>query len=235
MNAVVIATYNERENLVVLLPALFAAVPGARVFIVDDNSPDGTAKVPAELGLADAQAIVRTRQRGYGTAVRDGLLAAVEAGAERVVTMDADLSHDPADVPRMFAALENADLAIGSRYAGGVRVLNWGVRRLLLSLFANYYVRSILGFSSYDNTSGFRAFRGTLLRRMPLRRLKSNGYSFIVEVLELARRARAKVVEVPIIYSERREGQSKMSNAVIAESVAMPWRLRLSRLAARRR
>lgn len=127
----------------------------------------------------------------------------------------------------MLAALDHADLCIGSRYAGGVRILNWSIHRLLLSLFANRYVQTIMGFPVADCTSGYRAYRAPLLRRVPLKRVQSNGYSFLVEMLYRCRLAGARVVEHPIIYSERREGESKMSNTVIAESVLMPFRLRL--------
>lgn len=227
MDWIIIATYNERENLLTLLPAVREWMPAAMICIVDDNSPDGTARVPRELGMENVRVLVRRDARGYGTAVRDGLRAALRNGATRVLTMDADFSHDPADVPAMFAALDHADVAIGSRYAGGVRVLNWQISRLLLSLFANAYVRTIMGFAVHDCTSGFRAYRAELLRRVPLRRIESNGYSFLVEMLHLARRAGARFAEHPITYTERREGQSKMSQSVILESIFMPWRLRL--------
>ncbi len=236
MNWIVIATYCERENLQKLLPRLREVMPGARVCIVDDDSPDGTSKVPGELGMGGfARAIVRKGRRGYGTAVRDGILACHRAGATRILTMDADFSHDPAEVPAMFAALDDAELCIGSRYTGGVRVLNWEISRLLLSLFANAYVRTILGFGVDDCTSGFRAYRAELIPRLGLRTIRSNGYSFLVEMLHRSSLAGARIVEHPIIYVERREGQSKMSRSVILESVFMPWRLRLSALLGGRR
>lgn len=227
MDAVIIATYRERENLLQLLPLIRRHAPALRICIVDDNSPDGTAGVPAELGLENVRVVVRRNRRGYGTAVRDGMLACLRDGADRILTMDADLSHDPAELPAMLAALDHADLCIGSRYAGGVRILNWSIHRLLLSLFANRYVQTIMGFPVADCTSGYRAYRAPLLRRVALKRVQSNGYSFLVEMLYRCRLAGARVVEHPIIYSERREGESKMSNTVIAESVLMPFRLRL--------
>jgi dolichol-phosphate mannosyltransferase len=147
-----------------------------------------------------------------------------------VLTMDADFSHEPKEVPAMFAALERADMCVGSRYVGGVRVLNWQISRLLLSIFANIYVRTILGFRVTDCTSGFRAYRATLLKRVPLKRIESNGYSFLVEMLYRVLATGARVAEHPIVYVERREGQSKMSKSVILESVFMPWRLRLARM-----
>lgn len=228
MDFVLIATYNERENLLGLLPAIRQSHPAATICIVDDNSPDGTSRVPAELGLDRVEVLVRKNARGYGTAVRDGMLLCLRAGARRIVTMDADFSHDPKDLPAMFAALDHCDLAIGSRYSGGVRVLNWGAHRLMLSLFANSYVQRILGLRANDCTSGFRAYRRALLRRIALRKLNSTGYSFLVELLVRCTTAGARIHEVPIIYTERREGQSKMSNSVILESALMPWRLLLA-------
>lgn len=234
MNYIVIATYNERENLLVLLPKLREVAPDARVCVVDDNSPDGSGVVAKELGLEDyVRTIVRKGKRGYGTAVRDGLRACIADGAENVLTMDADFSHEPKEVPAMFAALDRADMCVGSRYVGGVRVLNWQISRLLLSIFANVYVRTILGFRVTDCTSGFRAYRATLLKRVPLKRIESNGYSFLVEMLFRVQSAGARVTEHPIIYVERREGQSKMSKSVILESVFMPWRLRLAKMVGR--
>ena len=229
MNAVVIATYNEAANAPRLVQEVKALLPDAAVVLVDDNSPDRTAQLVRELELPNVHVVVRTQGRGYGTAVRDGLLKAIELGAERVATMDCDFSHDPKDLPVMLEALDHADVAIGSRYVGGVRVINWPLKRLLLSSFANFYVRTILNLPAHDCTSGYRAYRSELLRRMRLPTLKSNGYSFLVEMLwrARARTKRQRIVEVPIIFVERREGESKMSSAVIYESVWLPWRLRL--------
>ncbi len=229
MNAVVIATYNEGLNAPALIREIRVHAPDVQVIVVDDNSPDGTARAVEGLTDARVRVIVRRRTRGYGTAVRDGLQAALEMGARRVATMDADFSHDPGALPAMFAALDDADMAIGSRYVNGVRVINWQIRRLLLSLFANLYVRTILGLGAQDCTSGFRAYRARLLRRMDLGTIESNGNSCLVEMLWRAKTRRATVVEVPIVFEERREGESKMSGNVILESVLRPWRLRLGR------
>jgi dolichol-phosphate mannosyltransferase len=225
---VVIAAYNEAANLETLVPRLLDLLPDASVVIVDDNSPDGT---PALLGrLADASPrvapLIREGKLGYGTAVLAGFKRALEMGAERIVTMDADFSHDPADVPRLIEALGQADVAIGSRYFQGVRVLNWAVSRLLLSLFANKYVSTILGFRVADATSGFRAYRRVAAEAVASERITSHGYSFLVEVLYRVYKRGFRLQEVPIIYAERREGQSKMSNKVIFEAVLRPWQLR---------
>jgi dolichol-phosphate mannosyltransferase len=197
--------------------------------VVDDNSPDGTTRAVEELGLEGVHVICRRNRRGYGTAVRDGLLAALKLGADRVATMDADFSHNPRELGSVLEALDEGDLSIGSRYIGGVRVLNWAAKRLLLSLFANFYVRTILGLKANDCTSGFRAYRAELLKRMRLQTIQSNGYSFLVEMLWRARRRGARVAEVPIVFEERREGESKMSGAVIRESILRPWLLRFGR------
>jgi dolichol-phosphate mannosyltransferase len=163
---------------------------------------------------------------GYGTAVLEGFRRALSLGAAQVVTMDADLSHDPADVPRLCEALAEADVAIGSRYFQGVRVLNWAVSRLLLSLFANRYVSAILGFHVADATSGFRAYNRAAAEVVASERITSHGYSFLVEVLYRVYRRGFRLKEVPIVYAERREGQSKMSKKVIWEAVLRPWQLR---------
>lgn len=228
MNAVVIATYNESLNAPGLVRRIREIAPDVVVVMVDDNSPDGTARLVKELGFPNVHVIVRRNGRGYGTAVRDGLRAACRLGADRVATMDADFSHDPAALPDLLAALDGADVSIGSRYVGGVRVINWQIKRLILSLFANAYVRTILGLSAHDCTSGFRAYRREALAGMRLASLQSNGYSFLVEMLWRAHRRKNRIVEVPIIFVERREGESKMSGGVIFESVFMPWRLRVS-------
>ncbi len=229
MQALVIATYNESLNAPRLVREVKELMPDLTIIVVDDNSPDGTAKAVKELALPDVHVLVRRNKRGYGTAVRDGLVDACKRGAEFIATMDADFSHEPKELPHMFDALEDHDLAIGSRYVGGVRVMNWHPKRLLLSLFANYYVRVILGLKTLDCTSGYRAYRRELLTKMNLKTIRSNGYSFLVEMLWRAARRKASMAEVPILFVERREGESKMSGGVIMESVFMPFRLRLTR------
>jgi dolichol-phosphate mannosyltransferase len=230
--AVVIATYNEAANLKNLVPRLAELMPDALIVVVDDSSPDGTPEMLREMGagLPALVPVIRPGKQGYGSAVTAGLRRAIELGAGQIATMDADFSHDPADVPRLFEALTEADVAVGSRYFGGVRVLNWHPSRLLLSLFANRYVKTILGISVQDATSGFRAYRRQAAEHIVNMRISSLGYSFLVEVLYGAVAAGYEPVEVPIIYAERREGQSKMSKKVIAEAVFRPWQLRAARL-----
>jgi dolichol-phosphate mannosyltransferase len=173
--------------------------------------------------------LVREKKSGYGSAVLEGLRLALNLGAERIGTLDADFSHDPSSLPALLSALDNADVAIGSRYFEGVRVLNWHPYRLLLSLFANGYVKTILSIPVHDATSGFRAYRRPAVEALTTARINSVGYSFLVEILFFLYRRGLRIVEVPIIYTERREGQSKMSGHVIREAVLRPWLLRFSR------
>jgi dolichol-phosphate mannosyltransferase len=228
---VVLATYNEAPNLEKLVPEALSILPGARLIVVDDNSPDGTPAMLAQMAQREPRLLplVREKKAGYGSAVLAGLKRALELGATRIATLDADFSHDPAALPALLNALKNADVAIGSRYFEGVRVLNWHPSRLLLSLFANRYVQWILSIPVQDATSGFRAYRRTAVEALTAARINSVGYSFLVEILFFLFRRNFRIVEVPIIYTERREGQSKMSGRVIREAVLRPWLLRIGR------
>ncbi len=236
MNAVVvIPTYNERDNIPPLVGALLQH-EGVRVLVVDDQSPDGTGDVADELARGApgrVEVLHRTANRGFGRSYIDGLKRALAMNADLICQMDADLSHDPARLSDLAAAAEHADLVIGSRYVAGGGVVNWPVRRLLLSRFANMYVRAITHLAARDCTSGFRCWRREALASLPLDRFVSDGYSFLVEMLFVAARQGRRIAEVPIIYVERREGQSKMSRAVILESAFTPWRLIATRSAAR--
>ena len=229
---VVVPTYNERENLPALATAL-VGLPGINVLVVDDQSPDGTGaeadRLAAESG-GRLTVVHRTGRRGLGLSYVDGMRSALRAGATHVCQMDADFSHDPADVPRLLAATESADLAIGSRYVPGGALRDWPAHRKALSAFANAYVRVITRLPVHDCTSGFRCWRASLLAGLPLERVLSDGYAFQVELAWEAHAAGARIVEVPITFVERRQGRSKLSGRVIAESARLPWRL-----AARRR
>ncbi len=229
--AVVVATYNEKVNLPRLVEAIFAAVPGAMLFIVDDNSPDGSPALLEEMAAnwPGLRPVIREGKGGYGGAMLRGFQEALDAGAVEIATLDADFSHDPAELPNMFGGLAGADVAIGSRYNGGVRVLNWHPSRLLLSLFANRYVSAILGMKVDDATSGFRAYRREAMAAVAYNEIRSTGYSFLVEVLYRLLSKGFRVVEVPIVYTERREGQSKMDKRVIWEAIFRPWLLRFRR------
>lgn len=226
--AIVVPCYNERETITELLRGLREAVPEGLICVVDDASPDGTGELVQQAAQSDPQiALVRRSGRlGYGTAIIAGVEAAVQRGAQRIVTMDADLSHLPAEVPSLIAATESADVALGSRYIGGIRVLNWPLRRLMLSTFANFYVRTILGMPYHDLTSGFRCYRVGALEAIDFRTLRSRGYAFLVEALYRCHRCGLKIVETPITFHERRGGQSKLSKGVMLEAALLPWRLR---------
>ena len=224
---VLVPTYNERDNLRRLVTALLA-IDGLAVLVVDDNSPDGTADEGDALAAASHGRVAvmrRSGRRGLGRSYIDGMVAALRTEATHICQMDADFSHDPAAVPQLLAASDRADLVIGSRYIPGGAIGNWPAHRRMLSTFANWYVRAITHLPVHDCTSGFRCWTRSLLQRLPLDRIVSDGYAFQVEMAWEAHAAGGRIVEVPITFVERREGQSKMSGRVIAESVVLPWRL----------
>lgn len=232
---VVVPTYNERDNLPLLVRGVLAH-PGYRVLVVDDGSPDGTGAVADALATEHpgrVEVMHRTGRRGLGLSYIDGLRKAVATpDVDLVCQMDADLSHNPEYLPALASAAESADVVIGSRYLNGVSVVNWPLHRIVLSTFANRYVRAVTRLSATDCTSGYRCWRREALARLPLDRMVSDGYAFLVEMLFDAARQGCRVAEVPIIFVERRQGQSKLSSSVILESIVMPWRLKLQ--AARR-
>lgn len=224
---VLVPTYNERDNLRPLIAALMA-IDGLCVMVVDDNSPDGTADEGDALAIAHPGRVTvlrRSGTRGLGRSYIDGMAAALRTDATHICQMDADFSHDPAAVPTLLASATAADLVIGSRYVEGGELRNWPVHRVVLSTFANWYVRAITRLPVHDCTSGFRCWTRDLLTRLPLNRIVSDGYAFQVEMAWEAHVAGGRIVEVPITFIERRQGQSKMSGRVIAESAALPWRL----------
>lgn len=228
---VIIPTYNERENLPVVIDRLLRT-PGLRVLVVDDGSPDGTGQLADALARSTngrVSVLHRTGPRGLGVAYIDGMKHALGTDATEICQMDADLSHDPADVPRLVEHTAQADVVIGSRYVPGGRVEGWARRRVLLSAFANHYVRAITGLEIRDCTSGFRCWRRDALERLSLDRFRSNGYAFQVELAWQAASAGCRIAEVPITFVERRQGASKLSSRVILESAILPWRLVLGR------
>jgi dolichol-phosphate mannosyltransferase len=224
---VLVPTYNERDNLRPLIAALMT-IARLRVVVIDDNSPDGTADEAEALAAQSGGRVSvmrRSGSRGLGRSYIDGMTAALLTDATHICQMDADLSHDPAALPRLLAASADADLVIGSRYIPGGELSNWPAHRVMLSTFANWYVRKITRLPVHDCTSGFRCWTRALLARLPLSRIVSDGYAFQVEMVWEAHSAGGRIVEVPIAFVERREGQSKMSGRVITESVLLPWRL----------
>jgi dolichol-phosphate mannosyltransferase len=224
---VIVPTYNERANVVPLLERLLA-IPDLRVLIVDDASPDGTGQIAdayAAANRARVQVLHRTGKRGLGLSYIDGMYVALRTDATHICQMDADLSHNPADVPRLLHAAEQADFVIGSRYVAGGRIENWPLHRRVLSAFANRYIRAITRLAIRDCTSGFRCWTREALERLPLASIRSDGYAFIVELAWEASRAGLRCAEVPITFVERREGASKLSSGVIMESAIVPWRL----------
>ncbi|HTI37924.1 MAG TPA: polyprenol monophosphomannose synthase [Vicinamibacterales bacterium] len=232
MNAlVVVPTYNERENLPVLAAGVLKH-EGFRLLVVDDGSPDGTGRIADGLAAANpgrVQVMHRTGPRGLGRSYIDGLQLAVrDTSVDYVCQMDADLSHNPDYLPELVDAAATHDIVIGSRYLHGVSVVNWPLHRIFLSAFANRYIRLVTRLSATDCTSGFRCWRREALARLPLASMVSDGYAFLVEMLFEAKRRNFRLAEVPIIFVERRVGQSKVSSSVLLESLIMPWRLAFS-------
>jgi dolichol-phosphate mannosyltransferase len=229
---VVIPTYNERENLPVIVRQVLAR-EGYRVMVVDDQSPDGTGAVADDLarefpGRIDV--LHRTGKRGLGRSYIEALGIAAKGEARLVCQMDADLSHDAQYLPAMVAAADaGRDLVIGSRYLHGVSVVNWPLHRLILSTFANRYIRAVTRLPVSDCTSGYRVWRREAIARLPLHRIVSDGYAFLVEMLYEAHRAGCRIGEVPIIFVERRVGQSKLDSGVLLESLVRPWLVRFRR------
>jgi dolichol-phosphate mannosyltransferase len=224
---VIVPTYNERQNLPLLTDQLMQQ-PNVRLLVVDDQSPDGTGEVADALARHHAgrvEVMHRTGPRGLGRSYLDGFRKAVSEPVDVVCQMDADFSHDPGQLPSLIAAAAQADLVLGSRYTPGGGVVNWPFRRVLLSRFANDYIRMVTRLSVHDCTTGFRCWRLAALAALPLDRIRSEGYSFLIETLFMAARSGARVAEVPITFVERRQGESKLSRGVIGDSVWTPWRL----------
>jgi dolichol-phosphate mannosyltransferase len=228
---VVTPTYNERDNIVNIMDAVMRQPGDFHLLVVDDNSPDGTSELVEEYGRRESRVhlLKRTEPRGFAPSYVDGFKWALSGGYEAIFSMDADFSHDPDKLPDLLRALEQYDMVLGSRYCGGrVSVVNWPLFRLFLSVFAGRYVRTITGLKAADPTSGFRGFRPKTLEAIQLDTIKSNGYSFLVEILYRAHRCRLTIGEEPIVFVERRDGVSKMSKKIMLEAALMPWRLRFS-------
>jgi len=224
---IIIPTYNERENVRAIAAAVFASSPDVDLLFVDDNSPDGTGAIADEMAAADPRVKVmhRAEKNGLGRAYIAGFKWALERQYEFICEMDSDFSHNPDDIPTLRAAAKTAGLVLGSRYVNGVRVINWPLRRLVLSRGAGVYVKFVTGMSFTDPTGGFKCFRRCVLETIPLDQIESSGYSFQVEMTHMAWRIGCRIVEVPIVFEERRSGASKMSKNIIFEALIMVWKL----------
>ena len=233
---VVIPTYNEQDNLQRLIEQVLQQDESLQVLVVDDNSPDGTGQLADELAASNRRINVlhRPGKMGLGSAYRDGFRRAMELEADLLIEMDADFSHDPEILPVFLEKIKDHDLVIGSRYLNGISVVNWPLRRLMLSYGANWYTRLITGLTIMDCTSGFKCFRRSLIELIDLDRVKSDGYSFQIEMHFKSAELGARICEVPIIFIDRRAGQSKMSKRIVREAVLMVWKLKLGSLFGRR-
>jgi len=224
---VIVPTYNERSNVERVASTLFQHSPDTHVLFVDDRSPDGTGALLDRMAAADARIRVlhRENKQGLGRAYVAGFRRALEGPYRFFLEMDADLSHNPADVPRLLEAARTADVALGSRYVGGVRVMNWPLARLMLSRGAGIFVKWTTGMPFLDPTSGFKCYRRAALEALDLDAIRSNGYSFQIETIHRLWRIGFRIVEVPIVFEERQQGQSKMSGAIVREAFRVVWRL----------
>jgi dolichol-phosphate mannosyltransferase len=227
---VVIPTYNERENLPLLVPQVLARDPRIEVLVVDDSSPDGTGKVADELSAADPRVHVlhRPHKEGLGPAYRAGLRRALDIGADVVVQMDADFSHPPATLDTLLAEIAHHDAVMGSRYLSGITVVNWPIERILLSWFGNWYVRKVTGLPLTDTTGGFRCVRREALEALDLERIRANGYAFQIEVNYRLYRQGARLKEIPFFFLDRTRGASKLTLRIGLEALWMAWWLRIA-------
>ena len=225
---VVIPTYDEAENIAKLVPNVLSQAPNLDVLVVDDNSPDGTAGLVRDLmdNNGRVHLIERPAKMGLGTAYVAGFRFAIKNSYDYVFEMDADFSHNPREIPNFLKKIENYDLVIGSRYMQGVRILNWPMQRLLLSYSANVYTRIITGLPLHDATGGFKCYRRKVLEAIDLDKIKSNGYAFQIEMSFKAWKKGFKLLEIPIVFLDRRSGDSKMSKNIIYEAAFMLWKLR---------
>ena len=226
---IITPTYNEMENISRLIPDLLSRYENLDVLVVDDNSPDGTGNYVEEISGRNPRVklIKRDKKLGLGTAYIAGFKYALQNNYDYIFEMDADYSHDPGEIKNFLEAVKQYDLVLGSRYVRGVNVINWPMRRLLLSYFANKYTRFITGMPIYDATGGFKCFKRKVLESINLDNVKSNGYAFQIEMTFKAWKKGYKVGEIPIIFVDRVKGRSKMSKKIVREAVVMVWKLRI--------
>jgi dolichol-phosphate mannosyltransferase len=224
---VIVPTYNEKDNLPSIAERVMRHPPHVEMLVVDDNSPDGTGKIADELAAREPRIHIVHRQEknGLGRAYCAGFKWALERDYEFILEMDGDFSHNPDDIPAFLAAAQSADLVLGSRYKNGIRVINWPLRRLMLSMGAGKYVRLITGMPISDPTGGYKCFRRAALQSLDLDTVRSNGYSFQIEMTHKLWRKGMRIAEVPIIFTDRFQGSSKMSAKIVREALWMVWRL----------
>jgi dolichol-phosphate mannosyltransferase len=232
---VIVPTYNEARNLAQIVPSILKQDPRLEILVVDDNSPDGTGDLADRMAQTKSRIHVLHRQakEGLGRAYIAGFRWGLAQGFQAMFEMDADFSHDPSFLPAFLRAIEDADLVLGSRYATGVNVINWPISRLLLSLGANFYARVVTGLPLTDSTGGFKCFRREVLEAIDLDRVRSNGYAFQIEMSFRAWKKGFRLKEIPIIFHDRVEGQSKMSRKIVREAIWMVWWLRFRSLVGR--
>ncbi len=227
---VIIPTYNEKDNIEKILNSIFALkIPDLDVLVIDDNSPDGTADIVRKLMEKNSHIhlLQRKGKLGLGTAYVEGFRYALQRDYQYIFEMDADLSHDPREIPNFLEAIKDADLVIGSRYLTGVNVINWPLMRLFISVMANKYTRVITGMPITDCTSGYKCFRRTVLESIPMDQVRSNGYSFQIEMHFKVWKRGFRIKEIPIIFYDRTVGSSKMNRKIVFEAALMVWKLRL--------
>lgn len=229
---VIIPTFNELENVRSIAADVLAECPAVEILFVDDNSPDGTGRIADEMAQADRRIHIlhQDDKRGLGRAYLAGFKWALARDYTHIFEMDADFSHNPAEIPKFLDAIRNADLVLGSRYVNGIRIINWPLSRLILSQGASSYVRMVTGMPFSDPTGGYKCFRREVLDAIDLDRIRSNGYSFQIEMTYTAWKLGFRIVEVPIVFEDRRSGHSKMNTDIIREALGMVLRLRFRRL-----
>ncbi len=232
---VVVPTYNERDNIERLVASILVQHEGIEVLVVDDNSPDGTGAILDRMAAVTPrlQVLHRAGKFGLGSAYREGFRVALAKGADYIVEMDADFSHDPAMLPLFFEKIKDYDLVIGSRYLHGISVVNWPLRRLILSYFASVYTRAVTGLRISDCTGGFKCFRREALEAIDLDMIKSDGYSFQIEMNYRCVEHGFRVGEIPIIFIDRHAGSSKMSKKIVREAVLIVWKLKIGSICRR--
>lgn len=229
---VVLPTYDEAENLPLIVPKILEQTPTIEVLVVDDDSPDGTGRLADELAARSPRVHVlhRKHKEGLGAAYRAGLARALELGADLVIQMDADFSHPPDQIPRLLAEIESADVVLGSRYLDGITVVNWPIERILLSWFGNLYARKATGLALSDMTGGFRCLRRAMLEKIGFERIKADGYAFQIELNYRCVKAGARIREIPFFFLDRTRGESKLSLRIGLEALWIVWWLRIASL-----